>query len=150
MNLAGIQPPEQLLGAFTVAEAMHRGVITRSPSDTLRELALALAENEIHSVVIIDEGPPGADDDRLWGVVSDMDLIGGLTSAVALDAGNLSTLDVPAIAPEAPLEEAARMMTERGIAHLVVVAGDRPVGVISTLDIARAAARSPIQDRRTA
>ena len=36
-----------------------------------------MADHGIHCVVAIDEGPPGEDDDRLWGVVSDLDLMRG-------------------------------------------------------------------------
>jgi CBS domain-containing protein len=102
-----------------------------------------MAENEIHCVVAIDAGPPGEDDDRLWGIVSDIDLMRGIGSPVRLDAGNLAALEVPLVKPQDSLERAAQLMAEHEVAHLVVVADDRPVGVISTLDIARAAARAP-------
>ena len=40
--------------------------------------------------------------------------------------------------PHETLEEAARRMTEHGVSHLVVidVVGQRPLGVLSTLDVA--------------
>jgi len=38
------------------------------------------------------------------------------------------------------LAEAVRMMDEHNVTHLVVVDRERPVGIISTLDIAGAAA----------
>ena len=43
------------------------------------------------------------------------------------------------IGADAPLRRAAQLMREYGIAHLVVVDADArtPLGVISTLDIAR-------------
>lgn len=92
--------------------------------------------------VAIDEGPPGEDDDRLWGVVSDLDLLRGLSSATGLDAGNLADLETVTVAPEATLASTADAMLRRGVAHLVVVTDGRPVGVLSTLDIARAVRRS--------
>jgi CBS domain-containing protein len=47
-----------------------------------------------------------------------------------------------AIAPSEPLERAAQLMTKHAIAHLVVVdpVEQRPVGVLSTLDLAAALA----------
>jgi CBS domain-containing protein len=45
-----------------------------------------------------------------------------------------------AIEPDAPLSDAVRLMDERNATHLVVVDRERPVGVISTLDVAGAAA----------
>jgi CBS domain-containing protein len=121
---------------------MHRGIVICPPLASLREVAAAMAEHGIHSVVVIDAGPQGEDDDRLWGVVSDLDLMRGLGSTVLLDAGNLAALDVMIVAPGDSLARAAQLMSEHEIAHLVVVDDDRPVGVISSLDIARVAAGS--------
>ena len=126
------------LDRLTVSDAMHRGVVTCSAGAGLAEVAEAMAEHGIHCVVAIDEGPPGQDDDRLWGVVSDLDLMRGLRSTMDLDAGNLADLDIVTVAPDDPLADAADAMLRHGVAHLVVVADGRPVGVLSTLDIARA------------
>jgi|SoiMethySBSTD1v2_1073268.scaffolds.fasta_scaffold173172_2 CBS domain-containing protein len=138
------------LSQVTVAEAMHAGVVTCSPSADLDEVAAAMAEHGIHCLVAIDEGPPGEDDDRLWGVVSDLDLMRGVGSPIELDAGNLAELDVATVTPEDTLDHAARTMVRRGVAHLVVVTDGRPVGVISTLDIARAMQDSIITASGTA
>ena len=127
-----------LLHQVKVGEVMHEGVVTCSASDDIDRVAALMADHGIHCVVAIDEGPPGQDDDRLWGVISDLDLMKGLESNVNLDAGNLAELDVATVAPEDTLEHAARTMVRRGLAHLVVVVEGRPVGVLSTLDIARA------------
>ena len=142
MTFTRVEPTESLLAGMTVADAMHRGVVTLSPLADLREVAAALAAHRIHSVVIIDEGPPGADDDRLWGIVSDIDLMRGIGSPVRLDAGNLAALDVVTVAPGDDLGRAAQLMAEHDVTHLVVMDGGRPVGVVSTLDVARAAARA--------
>ena len=139
-----------LLNRVTVGEVMHEGIVTCSPSADLEQVAAAMAEHGIHCLVAIDEGPPGEDDDRLWGIVSDLDLMRGIDSPVPLDAGNLAELDVATVAPDDTLHHAARTMVRRGLAHLVVVVDGRPVGVISTLDIARAMQRSSITASGTA
>ena len=69
-----------LLHQVTVGEVMHEGIVTCSPSADLEQVAAAMAEHGIHCLVAIDEGPPGEDDDRLWGVVSDLDLMRGIES----------------------------------------------------------------------
>lgn len=125
-------------GSITVADVMHPGVITCSPAAGLEVVARAMADHAIHCVVAIDEGPPGEDDDRLWGVISDLDLVRGIRSRESLDAGNLADLDVATVSVDDPIEAAADLMLQRHVAHLVVVADGRPVGVLSTLDIARA------------
>jgi CBS domain-containing protein len=127
-----------LLHQVKVGEVMHEGIVTCSASDDIDRVAAVMADHGIHCVVAIDEGPAGQDDDRLWGVISDLDLMRGLESNVNLDAGNLAELDVATVAPEDTLDHAAKAMVRRELAHLVVVAEGRPVGVVSTLDIARA------------
>jgi CBS domain-containing protein len=71
----------------------------------------------------------------------------GLGSTVPLDAGNLAALDVFDIGSAEPLAEAARIMAEHEVSHLVVNEDDRPVGVVSTLDIARVAAGGGSHER---
>jgi CBS domain-containing protein len=145
MNLTGLDPSTTILRSLTVADAMHEGVITCSPSAELDEVAAAMAEHGIHCVVAIDAGPAGGDDDRLWGIVSDIDLMRGLGSPVRLDAGNLAALDVIMVAPEDRLDRVAQTMAEHEVAHLVVARDGRPIGVLSTLDIARVVARGKEQ-----
>ena len=139
-------PP--ILSRLTVSDAMHEGIVTCSPSAGLSEVAAAMSEHEIHCVVAIDEGPPGADDDRLWGVISDLDLMRGLGSPVELDAGNVAELTPATATPTDTLEQAANAMASRRTAHLVVVVDGRPVGVLSTLDVAGAIAGGDDTSRR--
>jgi len=74
-------------------------------------------------------------------VIDSLDLVRALRQPDADGfAESISRQPAVAIKPDAPLLEAARLMDERNVAHLVVVDGERPVGVISTLDIAGAAA----------
>ena len=72
--------------------------------------------------------------------MSDLDLMRGLGSPVALTAGNLAALEVVDVTPADDLGHAAQLMAEHDVAHLIVVEDGTPVGVLSTLDVARAAA----------
>jgi CBS domain-containing protein len=131
----------------TVGEAMHHGVLTCPPETPLRDVARMLARFRVHAVVVFtdDDDDPGAP--RLWGIVSDSDLM----AAAALDdvgtrtAGGTATTPLVTITRHETLKEAAALMREDAVTHLVVVspATERPVGVISTLDIARAIALEP-------
>jgi len=56
-------------------------------------------------------------------------------------AGSASTPAV-LISPHARLTDAAELMTRHGVTHLVVAEARRPVGVLSTLDVAVAIADS--------
>ena len=128
--------------SLTVGDAMHHGIVTCDPSASLHDVVTILAENEIHSVVVADASGEG-DTARLWGFVSDIDLVRGLTSPVTLTAGNLAVLEVVKVAPDDRLEHAAQLMGEHDLAHVIVVDDGRPAGVLSTLDVARAVSRTP-------
>ncbi len=51
--------------------------------------------------------------------------------------GEIMTKDVVTVAPEDQVESAVRAMVERDIGSVVVVEGDRPVGVFTERDLAR-------------
>jgi CBS domain-containing protein len=125
---------EPLLDARTVGEAMHRGIVTCAPTADLREVAALLAEHGVHCAVVA--GDPAH---TLWGIVSDLDLMRGLGSPVPIMAGNLAALDVVTVAPQDELRHAAQLMADHDTARLIVVEGGAPVGILSTLDVARAA-----------
>ena len=134
MNPAKLPVAEPLLGSRSVADAMHHGIVTCAPTATLREIAELLARHTVHCVVVADEQA------KLWGVVSDIDLMRGLGSPVQLTAGNLTALEAVAVAPADGLDRAAQLMAEHDVSHLIVRADGVPVGILSSLDVARAAA----------
>lgn len=129
------------LADVRVAEAMHEGVLVCSPETPLSALAELMAAERVHCVVVAEDPE---DASSLWGVVSDLDLVAA-ASVRDLDeqtAGGSSASLALTIAPSETLQRASQLMTEHATAHLVVVepASGRPVGVLSTLDIARALA----------
>lgn len=129
----------QPLSNLSVSTAMHEGVITCDRDTPLSEVARLMSEERVHCVVVLDHDPR-----RPWGLISDLDLtaaasVRGLNGQTA---GATAATPVVTVSPDESLERAAQLMTEHGVAHLVVTAaaGRRPLGVLSTLDIARAAA----------
>ena len=140
MNPSKLPSAEPLFGAQTVADAMHHGIVTCPPSAGLREVAELLSENRVHCAVVAEQ--PDDEARTLWGIVSDVDLMRGLGSPVPLTAGNLAALDIVTVTPQDDLRAAARLMGEHDVAHLIVMEGGRPAGVLSTLDIARAVTRA--------
>lgn len=113
---------------------MHHGVLTCNGQDSLGEVAAIMANHRVHAVLIADRvgGRP-------TGVVSDLDVVaaaaGGAADCTALEAAATEPLT---ISSQAPLLDAAQLMSEHGVSHLIVVdsAGGYPLGVLSTLDIA--------------
>lgn len=134
MNPAKLPVAEPLLDEITVADAMHRGIVSCSPTASLQEVAELLARYAIHCAVVVDDGA------TVWGIVSDVDLMRGLGSPVSLTAGNLAALEPIAVAPDDGLRRAAQLMAEHDVSHLLVRSEGAPVGIVSTLDVARAAA----------
>lgn len=126
------------IAKIRVHDAMHGGVFTCDREAPLSDVAAMMARELVHCVVVEsgsgDEGP-------LWGIVSDVDLVAAATVRDLEEqiAGGSAASPVVMVSPDETLERAAQLMTEHATAHLVVVDKQtiRPVGVLSTLDIAR-------------
>ena len=120
---------------------MHWGLVHCTPETSLRAVAALMSSERVHCVVVT-ENPQTAK--SLWGVVSDLDLVAASTVRTLDDQHAGGTAMKPAVtaAPHETLEEAARRMTEHGASHLVVidVVERRPLGLLSTLDVAGALA----------
>jgi predicted transcriptional regulator len=121
-----------------VADVMREGIHRCSGSTTLREVARTMSDQRIHCVIVNGSGV-----DEICGVVSDLDLARGVGGDVSrITAGEAAASEVVTIPPSATIEEAAQTMVEHEVSHLIVALEDtgQPIGVVSTLDIARAVA----------
>jgi CBS domain-containing protein len=80
----------------------------------------------------------------VWGLVSDLDLAEAVGTAHDDErtAADLAATPAVVVAPEDLLADAARLMHDYDVHQLIVVATSdrRPVGVLSTLDVAAAVA----------
>ena len=130
---------ESDLGRTHVEDAMHRGLVTCPPTTSLHVVARILAAHRIHAVVVADDR--AHEQDGIWGVVSDVDLVTRLAAASADETAGSAAEPPPClVAPGDTLAYAVQLMAEHGVAHLLVadpVTG-RPLGVLSTLDVAEA------------
>jgi CBS domain-containing protein len=121
----------------TVADVMRHGVITCSAETTLRAVARMMASYHVHAVVVTeDDGQGGLSP---WGMVSDFDVLRAAhAGAEELTAGQVSRSPAVMVSPSDTLEHAAELMRKHGTGHLVVISPSdaRPVGVVSTLDVA--------------
>ena len=125
------------LNRYTVLNALQLGLIERPADADLLSVARAMAEHSVHCVIV-----RGIDGDG-WGIVSDLDLMAALQPELAgATAGRIAATDVVIVEPSDTLEHAAQLMLEHDTAHLIVVSPDSglPVGMLSTLDIARTVA----------
>ena len=137
-----MSPAEIDLSRVRVGDVMAPGIISCSPASSARDVAEIMAAKGIHCVVVTDileeeGGAPG------WGVISDLDLasvaVGDLDHVTAAEIAATEPVRVKAVDS---LEQASRLMVEHQVTHVLVAEGDpaQPIGVLSTLDLARALA----------
>ncbi len=115
-----------------------------APEQTLLDAAANLSANGVHALVV---RPSDAAGSTPFAVFSDQDLL----EAVALgrdpgaeEVGAVAATEPAVIDADATVREAAAAMREHEVSHLFVVdpATGAPVGVLSSLDVARALVRS--------
>ena len=127
------------LSSVHVGDLMRHGLIRCPPDASLITAARFMADRGVHSVLVTD-----AASGRPWGIVSDVDVARavaqGTVESTAAEAAGTPLLTVES---STTMAEAARLMAEHQLGHLVVVSRHErlPIGVISTLDVARALTR---------
>jgi CBS domain-containing protein len=136
----------RLFSQLAVTDAMSSGLISCTPDTPLSSVARLMAEHRVHAIFVFDFGSEDDETVELWGLVSDLDVVAAMCGDIEKrTARDSAVVPLVTIASTAPLEWAARLMAEHGVSHLATVdpVTQRPVGVISTLDIARTAAGKP-------
>jgi CBS domain-containing protein len=129
--------PRALL-EVTVAEAMTPSVVRCGRDASLRAVADLMVTHGIHAVYVFEDLDED-DSSALWGLVTDLDLVAAWPVLDERSAGGTAVTPLVIVPSDEPLGRAAQLMAESGTAHLAVtdpVTG-MPVGVLSTLDIAR-------------
>jgi CBS domain-containing protein len=135
-----IRPLEEL----RVIDAMHPGMISCPAETPLRTVARMMATYRVHAIVVHahdDEELPGGDE---WGVVTDADLVraSGAGDLDELTAQQIAASPALTVGTAEPLESAIQLMVEHEVSHVIAIErrSKRPLGVVSTLDVARALA----------
>jgi len=113
----------------TVAEIMSSPVQTAPSNLSVVDAGRIMETKHIKRLPIINEG-------RLVGIVTQTDLTRVLTYyGMWKDVSEIMNSDVIWIQKGASVAEAARLMASRGISALVVMAGDKVVGVLTERDL---------------
>jgi len=126
-----------------VSDAMSRGVISVPPETPLRSVARMMATFRVHAIFVFENMDEDDEAARLWAVVSDLDLVAASQRDLNRQtAGATAVTPLVTVAADRAMGEAAGLMAQHGVAHLAVTDPQtrRPIGVISTLDIAQAVA----------
>ncbi len=135
------------LAKLRVIDAMHPGLISCAVETPLRTVARMMATYRVHAILVTAYGEDQLSDGGLWGVISDSDLLRAAESA-DLDeqpAGTVAATPVLTVLANDDLARVVQLMVEHEVTHVVVIEprSSRPVGVLSTLDVARALAAFP-------
>jgi CBS domain-containing protein len=105
-----------------------------------------MATYRVHAILVTAHGEEALPGGSYCGIVSDADVIRAAESA-DLDqrAQTIASTPVLTVAPSDELAHAAKLMVEHDVTHVLVVErhSGRPVGVLSTLDLARPLAGFP-------
>jgi len=110
-------------------------VITVTPDTTVRHLVSILAEHRIGAVVVSRDGA------AVDGIASERDIVQALArrgaAVMSEPVTAIYTAEVYTVTPQTPIEEVMRMMTERRVRHVPVVADGRLHGIVSIGDVVK-------------
>ena len=144
---------------------MSTDVAVLRPHQTLAEAADLLADHGIGAAPVVDETG------TVVGLLRDEDLLATearlhipttiailgvdftlpsqvrrydeeLRQAIAATVGGAMESEFPSLAPDASIEDAATLMHESDVTHVVILDGGKPVGIVARGDLVRFLARS--------
>lgn len=121
------------LSAITASEVMSAPVKSLGEGSSIREAASAMASSNISSVVIVNEGG------SLLGILTKTDITKHFAEAFkgAFKVGDLARgIDgTPTLHRGHSVFHAMDLMHEKNIDRVVVVEGDKPIGIITETDL---------------
>jgi transcriptional regulator len=111
---------------------MHSPLITLAGSDTIQEALHIFNQHHIHGAPVMDQG-------TLAGIITMSDIARVIEQKVPMETpvSAVMTTDVVRAGSDVQLFEVIRRFKEREIGRLVVMEGDRPVGMLTQSDIIR-------------
>lgn len=118
--------------AGRVADVMHGPVITCGPETPIQVVADLMAHEHVHAIVVTGI------ELKAWGIVTALDIAAAAAANAVEDvARDVAATEPVVIDAGSSLPDAARVMLEHQVSHLLVTDADgRPAGIVSTSDIA--------------
>lgn len=116
-----------------IREVMTSNLVSCNADATLQEVAQKMLDEDTGFMPLVD-------DDRIIGVITDRDIVVRAT-ATGLDpkttkAGEYGTGGAACVQADTPVEEAIKVMENLKVRRLLVIEGERPIGVVSLGDLA--------------
>ena len=115
------------------ADIMNSDLRTCSVFSSVLEAAMIIREVDCGIVPVVEGG-------RAVGLLTDRDIVLGLTDdpdVTSRPVADVMTKEVVSVGPETPLDAVLARLRDQGLRRLLVIDGDRLVGIISHDDIVR-------------
>ncbi len=120
-------------------DVMTRGVVSVPMDLSIREVAEKMTQQNVSAVTVTNHNG------EIMGLISEMDVLKAVMDRSILNsaAESIMSSNIQSVGPSITLDNAARIMMNKGIHRLVVLseqgvgASDRPVGILSSGDIVR-------------
>ena len=139
MSLEKTSPKARSLASLTARDVMSETVLALSDDLALEDAAAHLSEHEISGAPVLDAAG------SLLGVISQTDVVRTLSglndddgerrAAARLTVRQVMTPIADTVAEDATVPEMAKIMVAHHYHRLVVARGERPVGIVSSMDL---------------
>jgi CBS domain-containing protein len=115
-----------------VEDSMKAPMVTILDTATLTEAARKMKAKKIGSLVVVDRK------NIPYGVITTTDLVyRALARKRAGKVRDFMSKPLITVVQNADLNEAAKLMRDKGVKRLIVIKGDKPIGIISERDLVR-------------
>jgi CBS domain-containing protein len=122
---------------LSVEALMKRELVGVDPGVSVAEAARRMREARVGAVLLLEGG-------SLTGIFSERDLVTRVVaegrSPDATKVGEVATRPVVTVPTGASLRQCAETLRDKGVRHLPVVSGGKPVGILSARDFFEAVA----------
>ncbi len=117
---------------YLVKHVTSRELISLDLNKNSKQAVEVMLANDIGCVIVTDNGKP-------VGIVTDRDVLrkGGLLEGKNFSVGTYMSTPLVTIDVDAPIGEAAEIMTEKDIRRLIVVEHEEIVGIVTQKDLLR-------------
>ena len=115
-----------------VGRLMSSPITMVPPETTVREAARLMRDNEIGSVIVVDES------EALAGILTSTDFVAAVAderSMAETPVSEFMTEDVVTTTANEPIRNIADLMVEHGFHHVPVVEDDQVIGIVCSSDL---------------
>lgn len=123
-----------MAGIFTVKDVMTTNIKAVGRNTNMQAVIDMMLEFDISSIVIVQNNRP-------VGIVTHKDILLNIVKTsldpLAVPASQVMSTPVTTIDENTSLEEAAILMTQKGVKKLPVVRDDKLVGIVTSMDLVR-------------